>query len=195
MEDRRVGVGAHVIKRAQSATLPGLESQTNRERHMLEFDDIQHILLTRAPALTGRYEFLSFREAAGGRKWLAAILETVQSAAPMRASVDKHNRWVTVAFTWNGLRALGVDDASLRHISRRVQAGNGRPCPDARRHRRQPPRSLGRKTSQPRLARDRDSVRPRRSGKATVQSEHEKLVAAVRVSKCSRAGLERDATI
>ncbi len=27
---------------------------------MLEFDDIQHILLTRAPALTGRYEFLSF---------------------------------------------------------------------------------------------------------------------------------------
>ena len=29
---------------------------------MLEFDDIQHILLTRTPALTGRYEFLSFRE-------------------------------------------------------------------------------------------------------------------------------------
>ena len=56
---------------------------------MLEFDDIQHILLTRAPALTGRYEFLSFRQAAGGRKWLAAILETVQSAAAMRTSVDK----------------------------------------------------------------------------------------------------------
>ena len=41
---------------------------------MLEFDDIQHILLTRAPALTGRYEFLSFRQPAGGRKWLAAHL-------------------------------------------------------------------------------------------------------------------------
>ena len=41
---------------------------------MLEFDDIQHILLTRAPALTGRYEFLSFRNAAGGRAWLSAIL-------------------------------------------------------------------------------------------------------------------------
>ena len=27
---------------------------------MLEFDDIQHILLTRTPAITGRYEFLSF---------------------------------------------------------------------------------------------------------------------------------------
>ena len=37
---------------------------------MLEFDDIQHILLTRAPALTGRYEFLSFRQA-GGRTRVA----------------------------------------------------------------------------------------------------------------------------
>ena len=35
---------------------------------MLELDDIQHILLTRAPALTGRYEFLSFRDAAGGAR-------------------------------------------------------------------------------------------------------------------------------
>ena len=51
---------------------------------MLEFDDIQHILLTRAPALTGRYEFLSFRNAAGGRAWLSAILEKVQSAAEVR---------------------------------------------------------------------------------------------------------------
>src|SRR5207244_165637 len=79
----------------------------------LEFDDIQHILLTRAPAITGRYEFLSFRNAAGGRAWLSAILEKVHSAAAVRASVGKDKRWVTVAFTWNGLRALGVDDASL----------------------------------------------------------------------------------
>ena len=80
---------------------------------MLEADDIQHILLTRAPALTGRYEFLSFRDPAGGRAWLSAIKDTVQSAAAMRASVDKDKRWVTVAFTWNGLRALGLDEASL----------------------------------------------------------------------------------
>ena len=71
---------------------------------MLEFDDIQHMLLTRAPALTGRYEFLSFRNAAGGRQWLAEILQTVQSAAAMRASVAENKRWVSVAFTWNGLR-------------------------------------------------------------------------------------------
>jgi len=84
-----------------------------KESAVLEVEDIQHILLTRAPALTGRYEFLSFRRAASGREWLAAILEKVQSAAAMRASVEKENRWVTVAFTWNGLRALGLDDASL----------------------------------------------------------------------------------
>src|SRR5215467_7270178 len=80
---------------------------------MLENEDIQHILLTRTPALTGRYEFLSFRNAMSARVWLSAILETVQSAAEVQASVDQDKRWVTVAFTWNGLRALGVDEASL----------------------------------------------------------------------------------
>jgi len=80
---------------------------------VLEFDDIQHILLTRAPALTGRYEFLSFRKPAGGRAWLAAIQEKVLSAGSMKASVDQERRCVTVAFTWNGLRALGLDEASL----------------------------------------------------------------------------------
>jgi Dyp-type peroxidase family len=80
---------------------------------MLELDDIQHILLTRTPALTGRYEFLSFQDGAGGREWLSGILDKVASAAEVKASVDRERRWITAAFTWNGLRALGVDDASL----------------------------------------------------------------------------------
>src|SRR3989442_138671 len=90
---------------------------------MLEFDDIQHILLTRVPALTGRYEFLSFRNAAGGRAWLSAIADKVQSAAAMRASVDQDKRWVTVAFTWSGLRALGVDEASLATFPEEFKQG------------------------------------------------------------------------
>ena len=53
---------------------------------MLALDDIQHILLTRAPALAARYEFLSFHNPAAGRRWLAGILPTVQSAAEARAS-------------------------------------------------------------------------------------------------------------
>jgi Dyp-type peroxidase family len=80
---------------------------------MLDTDDIQHILLTRAPALNGQYVFLTFTDPAGGRAWLAALLEKVHSAKAMRESVDDDTRWVTIAFTWNGLRALGLDEASL----------------------------------------------------------------------------------
>ena len=90
---------------------------------MLEFDDIQHILLTRAPAITGRYEFLSFRNAAAGRAWLAAILETVHSVQQARASIEKDNRWVSVAFTWNGLRALGADEGSLASFPEEFKQG------------------------------------------------------------------------
>ena len=90
---------------------------------MLEFDDIQHILLTRAPALTGRYEFLSFRDPASGRAWLAAVLGKVQSAKAMRESIATDRRWVTVAFTWNGLRALGVDDSSLATFPEEFRQG------------------------------------------------------------------------
>ena len=90
---------------------------------MLEFDDIQYILLTRAPAITGRYEFLSFRNAAGGRAWVASILETVHSVQQARASIEKDNRWVSVAFTWNGLRALGVDESSLTTFPEEFKQG------------------------------------------------------------------------
>jgi len=90
---------------------------------MLEFDDIQHILLTRAPALTGRYEFLSFRDSAKGRAWLRAILEKVQSAQQARASIESDKRWVSVAFTWDGLRVLGVDEPSLAMFPQEFKQG------------------------------------------------------------------------
>ena len=80
---------------------------------MLEFDDIQHLLLTRTPAITGRYEFLTFDTPEGGRAWLSAMAELVQSAADVQATVEEADRWVTVAFTWNGLDALGLPDESL----------------------------------------------------------------------------------
>ena len=90
---------------------------------MLEFDDIQHFLLTRAPALSARYEFLSFRDAAGGRAWVSAIKETIRSTASMRAGIDHDKRWVTAAFTWNGLRALGLDEASLASFPEEFKQG------------------------------------------------------------------------
>ncbi len=79
---------------------------------MLELDDIQHFLIARPPALAARYEFLSFHSAEGARSWLAGILAKVGTAQTVGSS-QLDSRWVTVAFTWNGLKALGVDDASL----------------------------------------------------------------------------------
>jgi Dyp-type peroxidase family len=90
---------------------------------VLEFDDIQHILLTRAPALTGRYEFLSFGNPAAGRAWLTEILDTVRSAKTMRESVEQDKRWITVAFTCNGLRSLGIDEATLATFPQEFREG------------------------------------------------------------------------
>src|SRR5918994_5297172 len=90
---------------------------------MLEFNDIQHILLTRVPALTGRYEFLSFPQPAQGRAWLAGLIDKVASAQSVTRSMDRERRWVSVAFTWNGLRALGVDEASLATFPEEFRQG------------------------------------------------------------------------
>ena len=112
---------------------------------MLEFDDIQHLLLTRAPALKARYEFLSFRDGAGARAWAAAIKETIHSAASMRAGVDQDKRWVTAAFTWNGLQRARTGRGFARVFSGGVQAGHGGAGGDARRHPLERPRTLGRR--------------------------------------------------
>src|ERR1700736_4281970 len=80
---------------------------------MLELEDIQHILLTRTPAMTGRYEFLSFDDPAGGRAWLSELIDRVDSAATAQASMDSTKRWITLAFTWSGLRAVGLPEESL----------------------------------------------------------------------------------
>ena len=82
------------------------------ESTVLELDDIQHFLISRPPALTARYEFLMFHQPAGGRAWLKGILVKVGTAVEV-GSKEPDSRWVTVAFTWNGLRALGVSEASL----------------------------------------------------------------------------------
>src|SRR6185437_10497583 len=90
---------------------------------MLELDDIQHLLLTRVPALTGRYEFLSFQQPAQGRAWLEAIREKVPSAKAAAGTVNLESRWVSVAFTWLGLRALGVDEVSLASFPEEFRQG------------------------------------------------------------------------
>src|SRR5947208_15740503 len=81
----------------------------------LEFEDIQHFLIHRSPALAARYEFLTFRKPAAGRAWLRAMTEKVTTAAAVRSG-QLDTRWVTVALSWNGIRSLGLDDHSLSSI-------------------------------------------------------------------------------
>ena len=84
---------------------------------MLEFDDIQHILLTRTPAITGRYGFLSFDTPAGGRAWLTELLDKVQSAADVHATVELGSLGdVGIHLEWpsRARRARGV----FGHLSR-----------------------------------------------------------------------------
>ena len=90
---------------------------------MLEFSDIQHILLARTPAITGRYEFLSFDTPDGGRAWLSELLDKTQSAADATATMDASDRWVTLPFTWTGLRALGVPEDSLQTFLEEFRTG------------------------------------------------------------------------
>src|SRR3954465_8573151 len=88
---------------------------------MLELDDVQHFLVARTPALAARYEFLSFRDARQGRQWLSGILDKVGTAGTVNADGD--SRWVTVALTWNGLAAMGLDAASLASFPEEFRLG------------------------------------------------------------------------
>jgi Dyp-type peroxidase family len=78
----------------------------------LDLDDIQHFLLTRTPALAARYEFLSFENGAAGRSWLAGLVAKVGTGKSV-GSASPDARWVTIAFTCNGLRTLGINDHAL----------------------------------------------------------------------------------
>lgn len=89
---------------------------------MLEFDDIQHFLMRRPRALAARYEFLYFQRPAGGREWLKGLLEKVGTAESFKAN-ESYSRWISIGFTWNGLRALGVDEASLATFPEEFRQG------------------------------------------------------------------------
>src|SRR4051812_22130336 len=89
---------------------------------MLELDDIQHFLISRTPALAARYEFLNFPSPTDCRAWLSGVLEKVGSASTVSAG-QPDSRWVTVAFTWNGLRAMGLDGDCLASFPEEFRLG------------------------------------------------------------------------
>jgi hypothetical protein len=88
----------------------------------LELDDIQHFLLARTPALAARYEFVTFDDAASGRGWLSGLVDKVGTGRSV-GSAAPDARWVTIAFTCNGLRQLGVSDAELATFPEEFRQG------------------------------------------------------------------------
>jgi deferrochelatase/peroxidase EfeB len=89
---------------------------------MLELEDIQHFLISLPPGLASRYEFLAFRRPGAGCEWLKGILDKVGRAKAL-PSEDPGRRWVTIGFTWNGLRALGVNRAALATFPEEFRQG------------------------------------------------------------------------
>src|SRR3977135_2040861 len=88
----------------------------------LDLDDIQHFLLARTPALAARYEFLSFASATAGRAWLAGLVDKVGTGQSVGAA-SPDARWVTIAFTCGGLRALGVSDTMVATFPEEFRLG------------------------------------------------------------------------
>jgi Dyp-type peroxidase family len=90
---------------------------------IIELNDIQHFLIERPRSLVARYEFLTFNQPESGRAWLAGILDKVGTAQAVQSASETETRWVTVAFTWNGLRALGLNNASLATFPEEFRQG------------------------------------------------------------------------
>ena len=92
------------------------------ESDSLELDDIQHFLMARPRAMAARYEFLTFGNPAGGRAWLAGLIDKVGTAKGVGSSI-LDSRWVTVGLTCNGLSALAVADAELATFPQEFRQG------------------------------------------------------------------------
>jgi deferrochelatase/peroxidase EfeB len=90
---------------------------------VLELDDIQHFLLKRPPALAAQYVFLTLREPGEARRWLAGLIDKVDRASAAPLTTPPASRWATVAFTWSGLRALGVQESALATFPQEFREG------------------------------------------------------------------------
>jgi Dyp-type peroxidase family len=124
---------------------------------MLELDDIQSGVLRPRPApYAAIYVLLRIDDRTAGRELLRRASAVVASAAnPTSPAGDA---WVSVALTFQGLKALGVPQDSLVSFAWEFQQGMAARA-RAGRHRREQPRTLGKAA--------RDAGRPRRAHRAS----------------------------
>src|SRR5438093_11647280 len=96
--------------------------QSAGEATTLELDDIQSGALHERPSpYVGRYLLLRIDDPAAGRELVRRLHPFVDSG---RVSADPaHDAWITVAFTYQGLEALGVPQGSLDSFAPEFRQG------------------------------------------------------------------------
>ena len=89
---------------------------------VLELDDIQSGALHERPSpYVGSYLLLRIDDRATGRELVRRLIPLVDAGRP--ASLPAHGAWITVAFTYQGLEALGVPQDSLDSFAPEFREG------------------------------------------------------------------------
>ena len=95
---------------------------TEQQTPVLELDDIQGPVLRNRPLpYFGTYLLLRIDDPTHGREMLRLLVPRIASAANWQNPPDKV--WINVALTFQGLKALGVPQASLESFSPEFQQG------------------------------------------------------------------------
>jgi Dyp-type peroxidase family len=88
----------------------------------LELDDIQSGALHERPSpYVGTYLLLRIDDRGTGRELVRRLHPVIDSGRP--ASDSAHDAWITVVFTYQGLKALGVPQSSLDSFAPEFQQG------------------------------------------------------------------------
>src|SRR3954464_2115611 len=88
----------------------------------LELDDIQAGALHERPSpYVGTYLLLRIDDRAAGRELVRRLHRVVDSGRPTADPAE--DAWITVAFTYHGLKALGVPQASLDSFAPEFRQG------------------------------------------------------------------------
>jgi Dyp-type peroxidase family len=89
---------------------------------VLELDDIQSGALHERPSpYVGTYLLVRIHDRASGRELVRRLLPLVDSGRP--SDDPAHDAWITVAFTYQGLEALGVPQESLDSFAPEFRQG------------------------------------------------------------------------
>src|SRR5215213_2492551 len=98
------------------------DTLTAGEGASLELDDIQSGALHERPSpYVGRHLLLRIDDRAAGRELVRRLHPFVDSGRP--SSDPAHDAWITVAFTYAGLEALGVPQDSLDSFAPEFRQG------------------------------------------------------------------------